>query len=347
MTTTTSPARVFISHAVADKKLVDALVDLLQVGCDLSVQQIFASSIEGVRIPQGRPFVEHIKTQLTGAALVIEVVTPSYWASPFCLCELGGQWALELDAFPLIVPPQSFADLKAVLHINQAAVINRPEDLDDLRDRIKESLGTNVPTARWNAKRDMFLNNQLPKLLETLAGPQHVPVGRIAEIEEQLRELETMLTEKTDALESLQGRYETLAAASTREEALDAVRPDDEFEQMDLLQSAVLGEFRELPFVVREAIFEEVTKSGSGWMPAGDDQRAADEQEREGLLRWHWTGDGFVPNEEEPVVSRAVDAARKFYSWEPSGEFEEAFKREHDVAWAPNKRRLWVELNLL
>lgn len=97
------------------------------------------------------------------AALVVEVITPSYWASPFCMCELGGQWALDLDAFPLIAPPQSFADLKAVLHVRQAAMIDRPEDLDELRDRVKDRLGANVSTARWNAKRDLFLKSQLPK----------------------------------------------------------------------------------------------------------------------------------------------------------------------------------------
>lgn len=216
-----SSPKVFISHAVADKRLVDALVDLLHVGCDLRTQQIFASSIEGVGIPTGQPFGDHIKGQLTDAALVVEVVPPSYGASPFCLCELGGQGALGLDAFPLIVPPQSFADLKAVLHISQAAVIDRPEDLDDLRDRIKDRLGANVSTARWNAKRDLFLKSRLPKLLHDLAEPGLVPAGRLTSAEEQLRELETMLAEKSDALDALQTRFDALAAAKTREEASD------------------------------------------------------------------------------------------------------------------------------
>jgi hypothetical protein len=341
--------RVFISHAVADKKLVDALVDLLQVGCNLTVQQIFASSIEGVGIPPGRPFVEYMKAQLAEAALVIEVVTPSYWASPFCVCELGGQWALGLDAFPLIVPPQNFADLKAVLHISQAAMIDRAEDLDDLRDRVKERLDSNVSTSRWNAKRDTFLKILLPKLLNQLAGPQQVPAKRVAEMEEHLRELEVMLAEKSDTLEALQSRFDALAVAKTREEAIELARPDDEFEEMDLLQTAVLNAFRDIPPVVRETIFEEVTErgAGTGWIPDGDDRKAADEQVREGLLKWHRHGDGLIPNEEEPAVMRAVEAARKLCSWETSGEFDEAFKQEHDVAWAPKTRRLWSELNLL
>jgi len=290
-----SSAKVFVSHAVADTKLVDALVDLLQVGCNLSAEQIFASSVDGVGIPKGQPFVEHIKGQLANAALVVEVVTPSYWARPFCMCELGGQWALDLDAFPLIVPPQSFADLKAVLHISQAAVIDRPEDLDDLPDRVKDRLGANVATARWNAKRDQFLKSQLPKLLLGLAEPRLVSADRLEQAQEQLRELEALLTEKSDALDALQSRFDALAETKTREQALEVVRPDDEFERMEQLLATARKAFRGLPKVVREAIFEEVADRsvGEGWDP-GDDIRAADEQVREGLLSWHRHGEGLV-----------------------------------------------------
>ena len=337
-------SKVFISHAVADKKLVDALVDLLQAGCNLTTHQIFASSIDGVGIPKGRPFVEHIKAQLTDAALVIEVITPSYWASPFCMCELGGQWALDLSAFPLIVPPQSFADLKAVLHVSQAAMIDRPEDLDDLRDRVKDRLGADVSTARWNAKRDLFLNTQLPKLLLDLAGPQLVPAGRLAAAEEQMRELETMLTEKSEALDALQIRFDELAAAKTREEALEVVRPSDEFERSAQLEVAVRKAFQGLPRVVREAIFEKVS-GRRAWNP-GDDWPDADEQIREGLLV-EYPGEGVSPNEDDPGVARAVAAARELHDWVPSDEYREAFKAEHDVAWAPGTRKLWTELNLL
>jgi hypothetical protein len=61
-------------------------------------------------------------------------------------------------------------------------------------------------------------------------------------------------------------------------------------------------------------------------------------QVREGLLAWHSHGDGLVPNEEEPAIARAVKAARALCSWEPSSEFEEAFKEEHDAAWSPKPR---------
>ena len=341
--------KVFVSHAVRDKKLVEALIDLLQMGCDLRSGQIFASSVEGMRIPQGQAFVDYIREQLVNAALVVEVITPSYWSSPFCLCELGGQWALELDVFPLIVPPQEFADLKAVLQIRQAAMISRPEDLDDLRDRIIDRFGVTVATARWNAKRDVFLNAQLPKLLSELAKPEQVPAARLAQLQDQLHETEIMLAEKEEQFSSLQAKYDALVETKTREEALEIARPGNEFEQMEQLQSAVLKAFRDLPRVVREAIFEEVTERsmGEGWLPDESDRLAADEQVRQGLLVEHSHGDGLVPNEDEPSIERAVKAARELCLWEPSFEFEEAFKREHDTSWAPKNRKLWSELGLI
>ena len=321
---------------------------LLQVGCDLSAQRIFASSIDGVSIPKGQPFVEHIKGQLADAALVVEVVTPSYWASPFCMCELGGQWALGLDAFPLIVPPLSFADLRAVLQISEAAVIDRLEDLDELRDRIKERLGSDVPTARWNAKRDAFCKSQLPKLLDDLAKPQLVPVGRVVQAQEQLRELETLLTEKSDALDALQAGFDVLAEAKTREQAMEIVRPADEFERMTQLAGVARRELRSLPRVVREAIFEEVTgrSVGYGWDP-GDDSQAADEQVREGLLSEHPPARVLCRTRKILPSVGLSRLLRELHDWDPSEEFREAFRDEHDVAWAPGTRKLWSELKLM
>jgi hypothetical protein len=81
----------------------------------------------------------------------------------------------------------------------------------------------------------LFLKSQLPKLLGDLAEPHLVPVDRLARAEDQLRELETMLTEKSDALDVLQTRFDALAAAKTREQALEIVRPSDEFERSEQL----------------------------------------------------------------------------------------------------------------
>ncbi len=65
-----------------------------------------------------------------------------------------------------------------------------------------------------------------------------------------------MLTEKSESLGALQTRFDSLAAAKTREEALEVVRPGDELERSDELATAVRNAFLGLPRVVREVVFE-------------------------------------------------------------------------------------------
>ena len=55
---------VFISHASADKPLVDAFVDLLQTGVDIRQKDIFCTSIDGMGIPTGKDFVAFINKRL-------------------------------------------------------------------------------------------------------------------------------------------------------------------------------------------------------------------------------------------------------------------------------------------
>lgn len=80
--------KVFISHAAADKKLADHLLDLLQTGVDVPRRQIFCTSLEGMGVPKGTTFVEWIRQELVDAKLVVALITPTYFESIFCLCEL-------------------------------------------------------------------------------------------------------------------------------------------------------------------------------------------------------------------------------------------------------------------
>jgi hypothetical protein len=56
---TKSCAKVLMSRAVAAKKPADALINLLQGGCDLGTRQISVSSIDQLGIPKGQPFHPH------------------------------------------------------------------------------------------------------------------------------------------------------------------------------------------------------------------------------------------------------------------------------------------------
>ncbi len=78
----------FISHAVKDQKLVDALVDALTTSGVASPDDIFCSSLEGMGIPRGQNFIDFIKGQLDRPRLVVIILSQNYYESAFCMCEL-------------------------------------------------------------------------------------------------------------------------------------------------------------------------------------------------------------------------------------------------------------------
>ena len=163
---------IFISHAVADATLADSLYDLLQSGCYLGKEDLVCTSVDGVGIPEGEDFVEWIKKKLETASLIILLVTPNYFASKFCMAEVGAAWALNRKVFPLM-KPKMHREMGFVMLGKQTAEMS-DVGLDELRDEIVKffpKAGSSTP--RWNIKKEVFLNN-MPKILENLPEPNLV-----------------------------------------------------------------------------------------------------------------------------------------------------------------------------
>ena len=82
---------LFVSHAVADKPLVDAVISmLLESGMGIPTDQIFCSSFDEQGIPPGADFGPFMRTKWREAEAILAIVTPQYYESPFCMCETGG-----------------------------------------------------------------------------------------------------------------------------------------------------------------------------------------------------------------------------------------------------------------
>lgn len=153
---------VFISHASKDQELVEGLVDLLRAGVGLRDEEHFCSSLPGTAIPAGQDFVDRIRAELKGTQLAIEVITPSYLDSKFCLCELGALWVTMADNLPMIVPPVKHRDLVGILGNIQAPQF--ADALDDMADRVATVIGRKVNLPAWGKARADF-QQRLPGLL--------------------------------------------------------------------------------------------------------------------------------------------------------------------------------------
>jgi Histidine-specific methyltransferase, SAM-dependent/TIR domain len=162
---------IFISHASADKDLVDCVVDLLETGIGIPGGEIFASSIEGRDIPSSVDYRGYIREQLQTAQAAIFLLTPEFYRSPFCMAELGGAWMIDADVFVFVVPPLERRDIQDVFGNRLIEEINKVSSLNKLFDFLQPKFGGRGKVARWDSKRTAFI--KAIKVLTTISTGTH------------------------------------------------------------------------------------------------------------------------------------------------------------------------------
>lgn len=152
--------KIFISHAIKDKEIVEELIDLLET-IGINSTQIFCSSFEGYGIPLGKDFLETIKEELSAEVVVLFVITNNFYESKVCLCEMGAAWALSKGHIPIVVPLLTYADIQGVIPLTQGMLINDVPKLNSLKEKLEDDFGfkQKISLNNWERKRDRFVNN--------------------------------------------------------------------------------------------------------------------------------------------------------------------------------------------
>ncbi len=307
--------KLFISHAASDKPLVKAFVDLVESGIGVSPRDIFCSSLKGQGIRPGVDFKSSIRKHLDEATCVVALITPNFYGSAFCMCELGGIWIQARSFIPILVPPLELSDLKAILAGLQALKVADKADLDELRDEIAERISIPaLPTPRWNERRDDFLKS-LPKILKQL--PTETPVAR-ATYDKTLKELEDYKTEykKSEAeVQRLQAINAGLMKVKDATKAAAVVRKHSSTaEAFESLVRAAKDALRPLPSVVHEALYYRVR--GEEYCPTGQDEW--DDVKRpieNGQLTMNSEDNSVHPCNSDSEVRRAMAALDELQNW--------------------------------
>ena len=182
-------------------------------GIGIQPDDIFYTSSKAHGIAPGKNFTEAIRSTLDEATVVVALISPNFYASAFCMCELGASWIIARDNFiPLLVPPASYGDMKAVLEGVQALKLKDDEDLDVLRDDLTKRLKLEPrKTPHWTKKKNRFLE-QLTEALEDTKPPPLV----------DRKALERALKEKTEYEETLHKMGALMRAIDHAEESSSA-----------------------------------------------------------------------------------------------------------------------------
>ncbi len=225
---------IFISHASSDRPIIDDFFDLLQTGCDIRQDDIFCSSVDGAGIETGADFVEWIHDNLHRCDLAILFLTPNYYASRFCVAEMGAAWALEKDVFPLVVPDIPH-EVGAVMLGRQTAVVDEI-GLDHLRDRIARLFPqAGKGTARWSAKKEQFLEAFQEKF-PNLPSPQPADLAELERQRQRLEAADQAIKKLREEKQQLRDQIKMLKPAKGLGEQADLRLLQDRFREIIQLQ---------------------------------------------------------------------------------------------------------------
>lgn len=258
---------LFISHAVADKPLVDELFDLLQTGCDLRRESIFCSSVEGAGIATGAEFIAWIEEHLVDSSLVVLVLSANFYASRFCLAEMGAAWALKKNIFPIMLP-NTARDPGVVFLGRQSAQLDGT-GLDDLRDAVAlVRPEAAAATARWSIKKERFLE-RAGQLVRDLSQPQTVDRAQLDAERERAAAAIQLYQEAEDTIRDLREHIQMLENAKDAEE-VKSIRAQFEpkAERYADLRKELRSEFADLTRVEVRALY--ATVNGEEWIPGRD-----------------------------------------------------------------------------
>jgi hypothetical protein len=331
--------KVFISHATDDKPLAEAVSDLIGAGIGLAHNQIFCTSLAGQGIPAGTDFKHHIQSELANAIVVIALLTPNYYASAFCLCELGATWVLSKDFLPFVTPLAGFGDLKAVLKGVQALRIDQDTDLDEMRDRLASLSHSLVPTSGWSVKKHKFLK-ELSTILTSLPKPATPSASDLKKVTDErdgyMEEAKSLESE----LKKLELKYEELGK---RKDKIAIKEIDLQFsgeeEQFTILVNQAQKTVRSFSKGILEAFF--YWARGAEWFPGEDwDGRLDDAIERE-ILK-NADGEIYV-NQEHPLIKPAITALSKLEKFvdKASPDFYDIYEKEYKDVLSFKSRGFW------
>jgi len=338
--------KIFISHAVKDKPIVDAFVDLLQTGANIPYDEIFCSSLEGLGIPPGANFIDHIKDEIQSPDMVIAVISEHYLLSQFCMCELGATWAMSHNMFPLIVPPLNFSDVSGILKSTHMVRLGDESGLGQFATEIDSAFSKiKVNIARWNVKQKTFLK-KLPRLLEEVGSPEIVSLSEHETLKNELAETRALAEELEENNSALEEKVDLLKACKDSSEvsAVERQFTNDE-EKLDALIDSAKSRLEDFNSAFSYVAYRQYAFGEEAYIDyykAPESLDAANSGvEHEFLLQ---DEAGFSLNEAHPrvkKVKKALDAIVQFIEHEASAKLHESYKEEYEIPLSIGNREFW------
>ena len=343
---------IFVSHAANDKSVVDDFFILLQTGAGVVVEEAFISSTPGTGVPAGEHFVERVKSSLGETKLFIPFITPNYYASRFCIAELGAAWIKDMNIFPLVAPGMD-REIGSNMLGTHTERIDRP-GLNKLFDRIKEVMPARTwDTERWELMRDQFLNSFEEKYPD-LPDPAVVDRSKLEAEQKRAESAMKLQAEFQAKLSDAEKQIEALKKAKDADEVREIqIAHSGEREVYSDLLNSVAKEFVPHSQVILRALYASFTNSD--WSPDSNTWRWWSEDFERGiggerLLTDDRDNPRFLSaNTDHPQIRKAWNAVHsldQFIKSKASPDLLEALEDEYELPVSMTNREYWEEVIL-
>jgi hypothetical protein len=341
-----SSKSIFISHAASDGEIADVVVDLLSTAMGIDVvKEVFCTSLEGLQIPPGKDFKRFIHEQIQSPKIVVLLISQNYLASPFCLAEVGASWAMAHRMIPFLIPPITFADMKAVLANVHALRITESSDWNEALQVFKEELRIDPNTNRWERKRDELIKKLGPKLKKQKEPPL-VSIDKLKAVESQLgdaneeiSELETKVSQQDQLINELKKLKNAKEVAAIELGSLPAAKA------FDVLVKAAADALKPLPGIVCDALYynrknEEMPYPRPGYSDTEDNWESIRGAIDDGYL--YDTDSGLKVDDGSPLVQAASRAVEKLGSFMlENDELSGPYMKENNHQFSLSNRKFW------
>ena len=245
---------VFVSHATADRELVEQFVDTILKNCGLTEADIFVSSIPGMDIPAGSDLLAAVRAEVSETTLVIAVITPTYPTRPVCIAELGAAWGVAGKLLPVLVPGINRSQLEGVLSGLKVDYLDEEKALDEIAARIERETGRRPGNpASWTRAKRRWLGI-IGDLVAALSKPERISKDEYDELKAKLSDTEAALADAESEITAIKITVERLKAAKDAAEVAEILLPTNDIERFKALCEVAVEALRKVMPVVQEAI---------------------------------------------------------------------------------------------
>ena len=217
---------IFISHASADMPVVSLISDtILKAAFRIANNDIFFSSESETGMDGGDYINGKIFKKIDESNYILFILSPRYFDSYYCLCEMGAAKVLNKKVFLMVLPEMEFGDVKGVYDENLMKHLN-----EDGLDLLVESIRVNCQDI-WREDSTVGLKRavrkcvkELPATLKSLPPRKSISVVEHERLKAQNEEMNELLDERDEEITRLQTILDEIDAGGDPKEVKKAHR---------------------------------------------------------------------------------------------------------------------------